>query len=111
MGRMIEQPSAAGNDAAMTNFQFASSTLDAGVKIYAYRVDSVTPPRDRSAAALAARSPACILALPISRLATRLARHRAGRAHTRRRHRLRTPSPGTSRGRRSTTRPTSSSAG
>mmetsp|Transcript_46350 Transcript_46350/g.154665 ORF Transcript_46350/g.154665 Transcript_46350/m.154665 type:complete len:640 (+) Transcript_46350:256-2175(+) len=41
MGRMIEQPSAAGNDAAMTNFQFASSTLDAGVKIYAYRVDSV----------------------------------------------------------------------
>jgi len=39
MGRMIEQPS--GGDAAMTNFQFASSTLDAGVKIYAYRVDSV----------------------------------------------------------------------
>jgi condensin complex subunit 2 len=39
MGRMIEQP--CGGDAAMTNFQFASSTLDAGVKIYAYRVDSV----------------------------------------------------------------------
>ncbi len=41
MGRMIEtQPAAAGDD-EMTNFQLASSTLDAGVKIYAYRVDSV----------------------------------------------------------------------
>ena len=42
MGRMIDQPNGGdAGDAAMTNFQFASSTLDAGVKIYAYRVDSV----------------------------------------------------------------------
>eukprot|EP00310_Coccolithus_braarudii_P021663 CAMPEP_0183335996 /NCGR_PEP_ID=MMETSP0164_2-20130417/4114_1 /TAXON_ID=221442 /ORGANISM="Coccolithus pelagicus ssp braarudi, Strain PLY182g" /LENGTH=716 /DNA_ID=CAMNT_0025505445 /DNA_START=42 /DNA_END=2192 /DNA_ORIENTATION=- len=40
MTRMIENPSADGPD-QMTNFQFASSTLDAGVKIYSYRVDSV----------------------------------------------------------------------
>eukprot|EP00965_Chrysotila_dentata_P255220 6212145-Pleurochrysis_carterae.AAC.4 len=40
MGRMIGEPVNSG-DESMTNFQLASSTLDAGVKIYAYRVDSV----------------------------------------------------------------------
>ena len=41
MGRMIGDPSSGSTENNMTNFQLASSTLDAGVKIYAYRVDSV----------------------------------------------------------------------
>lgn len=40
MDRMIQQPGSGGGE-EMTNFQFASSTLDAGVKIYSYRVDSI----------------------------------------------------------------------
>ena len=46
MDRMLSEPNGAaapGGDSAagMTNFQLASTTLDAGVKIYSYRVDSV----------------------------------------------------------------------
>ena len=40
MGRMLEDPSGGASD-EMTNFLKASTTLDAGVKIYSYRVDSV----------------------------------------------------------------------
>ena len=39
MGHMIGEQSSA--DATGTNFQMASTTLDAGAKIYSYRVDSV----------------------------------------------------------------------
>eukprot|EP00316_Scyphosphaera_apsteinii_P013052 CAMPEP_0119315458 /NCGR_PEP_ID=MMETSP1333-20130426/35966_1 /TAXON_ID=418940 /ORGANISM="Scyphosphaera apsteinii, Strain RCC1455" /LENGTH=212 /DNA_ID=CAMNT_0007320825 /DNA_START=22 /DNA_END=657 /DNA_ORIENTATION=+ len=40
MGGMIAQPTDEGGE-QITNFQHASSTLDAGVKIYSFRVDSV----------------------------------------------------------------------
>ena len=39
MGHMIAEPSA--DASGQPNFQMASTTLDAGVKIYSYRVDSV----------------------------------------------------------------------
>ena len=40
MGRAIDEPSGDGGG-EMTNFQRASCTLEAGIKIYSYRVDSV----------------------------------------------------------------------
>ena len=40
MGRAIDEPSGDGGE-EMTNFQRASCTLEAGIKIYSYRVDSV----------------------------------------------------------------------
>ena len=44
MHKMLGEPtgkSTTGAAGEMTNFQLASTTLDAGVKIYSYRVDSV----------------------------------------------------------------------
>ena len=41
MGHMIAEPAGGTDASGQPNFQMASTTLDAGVKIYSYRVDSV----------------------------------------------------------------------
>ena len=57
MGHMLADPTAGGTDASgQPNFQMASTTLDAGVKIYSYRVDSVFNQTFKCAPAL----PACL---------------------------------------------------